>query len=143
MAKGETDRDTPATTATTATNDLGIPDQLLEICALIEARAGNLDYLAAHIAEGREIGPESRDFLARFLRGDKSVRPPPGNRRTGAQELSDSLMLLRIAVLTKELGSEYKAINAYLESSETMNRETLRSRIKRARAVRKARVRKP
>lgn len=144
MARDKTDKTdaTPATTATTATPE-EIPSCLYETCALLEARDGNLDVLASHISEGGYLGPKSRDFLTRFLRGDKSVRPRPGNRRTGAQGLKDSLVLLQIVMLTKECGSRYKAENAYLDRHKKINRETLRSQIKRAKAALRSRVNKP
>lgn len=118
------------------------------LAVLAHAKSGDIRPLAKHIEDGGYICPETRLFLARYLRG--KLRYRPGNRRTYSQVEREATLASTILYLRRQMGretgegfklaSEYAAIEAYLKLDETANRATLRSLLRRGKL---SRMRKP
>lgn len=100
--------------------------------ALSEAKMGIREPLAKYIEDGGELGPETRVWLAKFLRGEAPALQA-GNKRTRAQIQADAKLLIAIKRLQEQYGlTEYAARKKYLENNEGLNDETIKTAIKRA-----------
>lgn len=87
--------------------------------------------LAAHIERGGELQPETRRWLAAFLRGEapkvrKGAKPDLAERRRTRNLMAELLMLRQTRALTQNA-----AIEIYLSEHPEENPETVRSRLKR------------
>ena len=100
--------------------------------ALSDAKMGIREPLAKYIEDGGELGTETRVWLAKFLRGEAPVLKV-GNKRTRTQIQADAELLIAIEGLQEKYGlTEYAARKKYLENNESLNDETIKSAIKRA-----------
>ncbi len=99
---------------------------------MLEAQRGVREPLAKYIEDGGDLCPETRQWLAAYLRGEAS-RGKPGPKRTSSQWRAD--MDLRLAVRdiqAKHRVSENRALKIWVKSNPRMKFETARSSLKRA-----------
>lgn len=99
------------------------------VCTL-HALSGDCKPLANYFEEGGELLPCMREFLVGHLRGD--FRFGPGRRRTFEQkqrdlEIGDDVRFYQEVLKV----SRAKAIERYLDDNPDVNRDTLKSTLKR------------
>lgn len=87
MAKSKNSGHTPATSATTATNEWGFLENLRHPVEVFEAASGNPEPLAQRVESGIRMSDTERAALAAFLRGEL-VPPKRGRGQTTLPHLA-------------------------------------------------------
>lgn len=102
-----------------------------EIRALLAAEEGDFEMLAAYIEEGGVLRTkEGRDFVGDRLRGKKQKR---GKKRTLAQEAKEINLLIIIRGIQQDFScSEYRACEILLDACPNLDRDALRTYLRRA-----------
>jgi hypothetical protein len=110
---------------------------LAEVEVTAHAMSGHFEPLAKYVEEGGELGSDTRDLLARILRGE--LRFKRGNRRTYAQRMTEWRAREAVrgfqrhyTVLHGSRGSRADAIRRYLELHPHVNEETLKKYLAKA-----------
>ena len=99
---------------------------------LHESQSGVREPLAKYIEDGGDLCPETRQWLAAYLRGEAS-RGKRGTKRTNFQWRADMDLLLAVRdIQANHRVSENRALKIWLKSNPRMKFETARSSLKRA-----------
>lgn len=108
------------------------PIDLATIGIMLHAESGNLEPLAKHIEAGRPLTPEMRTLAAAVLRGE---RPKPRSKRTWSQ-IQIEMRHVRCVryIQERDACSQHRAIEKYLECERGIQRATLRTYLRNAKA---------